>query len=89
VLHNACCDGDLEKVKDILSKRSSLLNEGLDEDGRKALGLAALYNHLLVVSFLLKLDNIDVNKADKVIMSFLNLLLTLFTMLFFILFFVI
>jgi ankyrin repeat protein len=66
-LSDACRNGDLEEVKDILSKDSSLLNEGLDEDGWTALYLASSYNHSLIVSFLLKLDNIDVNKADKVI----------------------
>jgi ankyrin repeat protein len=89
ILFDACKNGDLEKVKDILSKDSTLLNEGLNEDGRTSLYLASYYNHSLVVSFLLKLDNIDVNKADKVIMSFFNLLLTLYMIYFFIFFFVI
>jgi hypothetical protein len=87
MLYDACENGDLEKVKDILSKDSSLLNEGLKEDGGTALYLASFYNHSLIVSFLSKLDNIDVNKADKVIMTYFNLLKTLYMMVFFILFF--
>jgi ankyrin repeat protein len=86
-LSDACKNGDLETVKDILSKDSSLLNVELNEDGRTALHLASDYKHSSVVSFLLKIDNIDANKADKVIMSFFNLLLTLYMMCFFILFF--
>jgi ATP-dependent Zn protease len=88
MLYDACKNGDLEKVKDILSKDSSLLNEALNEIGRIALYLASEYNHSSIVSFLLKLDNIDVNKAaDQVIVSFFNLLLTLYMILFFILLF--
>jgi ankyrin repeat protein len=87
MLYDACKNGDLEKVKDILSKDSSLLNEGLKEYGGTSLIIASNYNRLSIVSFLLKLDNIDVNKADKVIMSFFNLLLTLYMMLSLFLFF--
>jgi ankyrin repeat protein len=86
MLSDACENGDLEKVKDILSK-DYLLNEGLTEEGWTALYSASFHNHLSIVSFLLKLDNIDVNKRDKLVMSLFNLLLTLYMMLFFILFF--
>jgi ankyrin repeat protein len=72
MLSDACENGDLEKVNDILSKDSSLLNEGLNEDEETALYLASFNNHSLIVSFLLKMDNIDVNEAMKVIVSFFN-----------------
>jgi ankyrin repeat protein len=65
MLYDACKNGDLEKVKDILSEDSSLLNEGLNKNGRTCLFIASYWNHAVIVSFLLELDKIDVNKANN------------------------
>jgi ankyrin repeat protein len=66
ILYDACKNDDLEKVKDVLSKDSSLLNEELNEYGETALYLASDNNHSSIVSFLLEQKDIDANKADKV-----------------------
>jgi hypothetical protein len=65
-LYDACENGDLEKVKSILSKDSSLLNEALNEYEETALYVASKYKYSSIVAFLLKEENLDVNKADKV-----------------------
>jgi ankyrin repeat protein len=65
-LYDACVNGDLKKVKIILSKDSSLLNKALDEDGETALYVASDYSHSSIVTFLLKEENLDVNKANTV-----------------------
>jgi ankyrin repeat protein len=65
-LYDACKNGDLVKVKSILSENPFLLNEGLDEFGYTTLFTASDNNHSWIVSFLLEQENIDVNKTDKV-----------------------
>jgi ankyrin repeat protein len=64
-LYDASKNGDLEKVKSILSKDSSLLNEALNKYGETALYVASGYNQSSIVTFLLKEENLDVNKAIK------------------------
>jgi ankyrin repeat protein len=66
-LYDACENGDLEKMKSILSENPFLLNEGLDEDGNTALCSASNYYESSIVSFLLEQKNIDVNKTNMVI----------------------
>jgi hypothetical protein len=72
-LYDACghlynTKDDLEKVKSILSDNPSLINEGLDEDGRTVLYFSSCNNRPLVVSYLLEQQNIDVNETNKVMM---------------------
>jgi ankyrin repeat protein len=66
ILYDACKNDDLEDVKHIISKDSSLLNEELDEAGCTALCKASGNNHSTIVSFLLEQKDIDVNKTNKV-----------------------
>jgi ankyrin repeat protein len=66
-LDDACGNGDLEKVKSILSENPSLLNKNLDVYERTALYTACEHNHPSVVSYLLEQDSVDVKKADEVI----------------------
>jgi phosphatidylglycerophosphate synthase len=54
----------LKKVKDILSKNPSLLNDGLDTEGGTALMFATVRNSVLLVEFLLSCDGIDVNEQQ-------------------------
>jgi ankyrin repeat protein len=65
-LYDACEKGDLEKVKSILSENTSLLNEGLGDDGTTALYTVSFKNHPSIVSYLLEEGGVDVNKANKV-----------------------
>jgi hypothetical protein len=65
-LSAACKKGDLEKVKSILLNNPSLLNEELNEHRERALYVACYYNQSSVVSYLLELEAIDVNKSNKV-----------------------
>jgi hypothetical protein len=58
---------NLDKVKDILFRYPSLLNEKLDSAGCTALIISSRNNFPNVVSFLLSLPNIDVNKKEKIV----------------------
>jgi hypothetical protein len=55
---------DLKKVKEILSRFPSLLNEKLDGDDYTPLIVASGCNSVSIVEFLLSSD-IEVNKGDK------------------------
>jgi ankyrin repeat protein len=73
-LHDACSKDDLEKVKMILLENPSLLNEGLDDNGKTALSTASSFiASSSVVSFLLEQENVDVNKADEVVVMMFDL----------------
>jgi predicted cupin superfamily sugar epimerase len=69
-LSDASKNDDLEDVKLIISKDSSLLNEELDEAGCTALCKASEFNHSTIISFLLEQKDIDVNKTTKVSVRF-------------------
>jgi hypothetical protein len=57
---------DLKKVKVILSRYPSLLNEDLDGDGSTSLIIGSSRNSVSVVEYLLSCNGIEANKQDKV-----------------------
>jgi hypothetical protein len=58
--------GDLKKVKEVLFRYRSLLNESLNQFENTPLMIASGSNVVFVVEYLLACDGIEVNKQDKV-----------------------